>query len=1310
MKTRNMRWVAWLLVWMLALTALPVAALADGWSLAANLPTNRDAALTTNSKLMDLTVTFNNVVDIKCLVQAEGSQAVNTYENPQVQGNQAIFSGVVLSPGINQISFLGTSGSLLVQSATYYVEFLNNPRISNVQVQGTNIDADSTVAVKSGPASLQYDTENATQSSVNGMNVIGAQVGTKQTWTTSLKLTPGETPLNIVASNPQRSVAVQKSAVLLDSATGSAPFGVFLTGGNGGSTHLWAGQKVQITGPQPLTVAGQLATPQLSGTTAPTVEVSLDNGAFIPVDSLSQASGSIKDVTQWGVPNTLQVWNWSLALPALDTTKPDHALLVRVTVNGTANQSPVGYFPFTYLDTTQPYWSNPAQLFSVNWSGSTAQAGQSIAVTEPWTVSQAPVDLALTLNNFQGTPDFSQIKIRAQDGQGRVIADNVQAKVGTLSGQPNTAVMEFGPGVLPSGDYNLVISIPNITMQPFVLHTVVQLSPMLKVAVQQNGTPLSDGQVVGTGDPVSVTVQPINFSQFPTVSGAVNGLSLTLTSSNGQYQGSNIQLSEGANTFTFTAEDPVTRVKVTSTVTIYKAIPSNLSIPLFQAISPADGQVLPYDASTRTYSTSSQRVDLELKVGPVGTAANNINRIDLFENGALLTTVSVNSPSQNQDQYTTTSINGITWYYQPAYIREISVDGNNIMYLHLSGRDPNNGANWVGIAMPANQTTSFKVTAYSVSPDGKAIGQQVTQTLLVANQLKPYQVYIYQAGDLKPVDLAQTLQVNQNYLDVVIATPSAADAVTVNRQPAVQWKDLPSGVDSSQWYYGVELQNLKAGANKIPFTVQSGTSKQSGTLLVNNLDQALTYAQAKMYFGKSSSITVFDKSLTLKFPSNTMLAEAVPEGSGEQPSTGATNDRYLLFGIADPGTGAINPNTPSNGNPFMKVPDQLPPGGWAVASPVYWIDAGPKDMPNLPPFVPPGGIDPFNADKGFAQRGGPSGGANDWMQPTKDGTLILSYDPAIRNQEAGRLTVFYLDLSAYQYNGATSAWRNLGGVVNLSNHTISVPFRRFGYYVVAKEVYSYQDVASHSWAKDYLETMYSKGIMTNDPALVDAFNPDVSITRGEFTTMVVKMLGLPLNYDDNHRLFIDVSRVPGGLYDYRYIETAARAGIVHGTGPDIFRPGDPLSRQEAATMIAAAMNLKMTDGVSAKAALSRMYGDANSVDLYAAPAVLAVSQKKIMTHADMLRKHIRQNAISAAAKSGKAVPAGTVVGSRRALRGSPLSPLPLRWALRRISWCLHSGRQPARNRPAAARHLRPGTCGPPAAILPPCGPEILRIR
>ncbi|MBX6396600.1 MAG: hypothetical protein IRY98_13045, partial [Alicyclobacillaceae bacterium] len=335
MVKRNMRWIACVLAWLLVMAATPLGALADSWSLTANLPTSASAALTTNSNMIDLAVTFNNVVDIKCLVKPAGSQAIRTYENPQIQGNQATFSGVLLSPGINEITFIGTSGSLQVQSPTYYVEYLNNPRIMNVRLQGVNIDNDSVAAVgvaasQNNPnavttVSWQYDTENATQSTVNGTNVIGVPVGTKQTWTTSLKLTPGEMPVTTVASNSQRSVAVQKSVILLDPANQSAVYNVELQYPNNNPTPLWQGQNVQVavsqTQGQSWTLAGKIATPQ-STSTPPTIQVTLDGNTYQV--TATQGSSQVKWIKQWGSEDKLAVWTWSV--PNLSLTTGDHTI------------------------------------------------------------------------------------------------------------------------------------------------------------------------------------------------------------------------------------------------------------------------------------------------------------------------------------------------------------------------------------------------------------------------------------------------------------------------------------------------------------------------------------------------------------------------------------------------------------------------------------------------------------------------------------------------------------------------------------------------------------------------------------------------------------------------------------------------------------------------------------------------------------------------------------------------------------------------------------------------------------------------
>jgi len=129
-----------------------------------------------------------------------------------------------------------------------------------------------------------------------------------------------------------------------------------------------------------------------------------------------------------------------------------------------------------------------------------------------------------------------------------------------------------------------------------------------------------------------------------------------------------------------------------------------------------------------------------------------------------------------------------------------------------------------------------------------------------------------------------------------------------------------------------------------------------------------------------------------------------------------------------------------------------------------------------------------------------------------------------------------------------------------------------------------------------------------------SFGADQYITRGEFTRAIVKAKQMPFDYQGTKH-FIDVSSsdsniAENALYDYRYIETAARAGFVRGTQPQVFSPGDSISRQDAAVIIAKALNLKMdTDQTKIDAGLQKIFKDATSVDRYARAAVLAVAKK-----------------------------------------------------------------------------------------------------
>src|SRR5690606_21474160 len=99
--------------------------------------------------------------------------------------------------------------------------------------------------------------------------------------------------------------------------------------------------------------------------------------------------------------------------------------------------------------------------------------------------------------------------------------------------------------------------------------------------------------------------------------------------------------------------------------------------------------------------------------------------------------------------------------------------------------------------------------------------------------------------------------------------------------------------------------------------------------------------------------------------------------------------------------------------------------------------------------------------------------------------------------------------------------------------------------------------------------------------------------------------------------FTDVPRYNphmGGLYDFRYIETAARAGIIRGTTGGMFNPDRAITREEAAVMIARAANLRLNnDPNRVLRSLQASFTDANLIDVYARPAVEAVYRAGLIT-------------------------------------------------------------------------------------------------
>ncbi|CAM4276069.1 S-layer homology domain-containing protein [Paenibacillus tarimensis] len=500
-----------------------------------------------------------------------------------------------------------------------------------------------------------------------------------------------------------------------------------------------------------------------------------------------------------------------------------------------------------------------------------------------------------------------------------------------------------------------------------------------------------------------------------------------------------------------------------------------------------------------------------------------------------------------------------------------------------------------------------------------------------------YNIYVYNSGkagprasyriEVDPIALPYELVrplagkriVNKNFVEVIISA-SGAESVEVNKLKAEQVNNLDIDGDAVPDYtkaFRVTVDKLKVGTNKISFTITSGTDKVTDSFEVVYAPTNIPGAQ--YLEAMKNSHKVFDGAVNLTFAKGTTLVRRDYNVPAEFKNQVYTNHK-ILFGIANGEDGVVDRHEfetlPAN---FDAIQQGFGtrfrvsyPTRFTKASNVYWIDAGLADdisglsRGTYDPLTY--GVDPYQFPGATGPKGTKIPTYDDRpdereLVTSKTGKLTLSFDPSMREGINTMITVF-------RYDVKNKVWENMGGVVDAKKNTITVPFDQFGYYVVGKMVYSFTDITSHPYARNYMEAMYSKGVMNS--AGFDEFGANMYITRGEFARMVVQALDLPLDYELSKPHFDDVPGIinPDALWDFRYVETAARKGIIRGTQPRTFEPGNTLTRAEGAVIIARALEMKLeTDPKKIDAALSKAFKDHASVGYYAKSSVAAIAKK-----------------------------------------------------------------------------------------------------
>ena len=112
------------------------------------------------------------------------------------------------------------------------------------------------------------------------------------------------------------------------------------------------------------------------------------------------------------------------------------------------------------------------------------------------------------------------------------------------------------------------------------------------------------------------------------------------------------------------------------------------------------------------------------------------------------------------------------------------------------------------------------------------------------------------------------------------------------------------------------------------------------------------------------------------------------------------------------------------------------------------------------------------------------------------------------------------------------------------------------------------DIQGH-WAQNTINKWVDKGDISGYPD--GTFRPNNMITRAEFVVLVNNAMGYTKS---GYAYFSDV---PSHYWGKNAIQTGVAAGYISGDGNGIFRPNDPVTRQEAAAMISRILDLKQNE-------------------------------------------------------------------------------------------------------------------------------------
>ncbi|NOU97378.1 hypothetical protein GC093_29720 [Paenibacillus sp. LMG 31456] len=217
-----------------------------------------------------------------------------------------------------------------------------------------------------------------------------------------------------------------------------------------------------------------------------------------------------------------------------------------------------------------------------------------------------------------------------------------------------------------------------------------------------------------------------------------------------------------------------------------------------------------------------------------------------------------------------------------------------------------------------------------------------------------------------------------------------------------------------------------------------------------------------------------------------------------------------------------------------------------------------------------------------------------WNNPDAPVIVRIPYSPnAEEKQNPEHIVVWYV-------TGDGKVVSVPNGRYDASTGTVIFTTTHFSIYAVAFVQKTFDDITSLDWAKSQIEVLASKGIING---ISDkAFDPGHPVTRADFVVLLARTLELDRSKGMGDK-FADVRE--GDYYDGA-LRKARGLGITEGVGDNLFKPRDPITREDMIVLTERALRVAKQMTSHAKEDQLKQFNDYTTVSTYAAQSVAAL--------------------------------------------------------------------------------------------------------